>query len=301
MGLVPVPVTWEINRSSAKTPAERLVYNTVRLQCEFPSGMQSVGTAFFFYFARNGDQVVPGIVTNKHVVVHPKEGPAVKGSFLVHRCNPDSSPSMQSERIIVDDFPSRWIHHPEPNVDLCVLPIAHELQKAVDKGVALHYTPLHTATAIPSDREFAAFSPLEDVLMVGYPIDVWDSTNNMPILRRGITATHPGIDYRGEQEFLIDAACFRGSSGSPIMLYSIPPIPDVASDGTLRFGAPRVKLLGILYAGPLYTVTGELKTVPIPTALTVQAESRIPTNLGQVIRSTRLRYFDDLLKKRLAT
>lgn len=52
--------------------------------------------------------------------------------------------------------------------------------------------------------------------MVGYPDGIWDEFNNQPIVRRGITATHPKNDFNGKGEFLIDAVCFPGSSGSPV-------------------------------------------------------------------------------------
>jgi len=54
--------------------------------------------------------------------------------------------------------------------------------------------------------------------MVGYPIGLWDEKNNYPIFRKGITATHPANDYNGKSEFMIDAACFPGSSGSPVYI-----------------------------------------------------------------------------------
>ncbi len=44
--------------------------------------------------------------------------------------------------------------------------------------------------------------------MIGYPNGIWDEANNMPIIRRGITATHPNFNYNGKPEFMIDAACF---------------------------------------------------------------------------------------------
>ena len=54
--------------------------------------------------------------------------------------------------------------------------------------------------------------------MIGYPIGLIDEYNNKPIVRKGITATTYNIDYNGKKEFLIDIACFPGSSGSPIFI-----------------------------------------------------------------------------------
>ena len=55
----------------------------------------------------------------------------------------------------------------------------------------------------------------------------------------------------------------------------------------MNWGKSRVYLLGILYAGPQLTVTGEIKVVTIPNvqqkALSV---SHIPNNLGYIIKSS---------------
>lgn len=39
--------------------------------------------------------------------------------------------------------------------------------------------------------------------------------------RRGITATNINFDYNGKKEFVIDAACFPGSSGFPVFIWKV--------------------------------------------------------------------------------
>ena len=129
--------------------------------------------------------------------------------------------------------------------------------------------------------------------MVGYPIGIWDSTNNMPVFRTGITATHPGIDYEGRTEFMIDAACFPGSSGSPVFLFNIGSYP--TKDGGLTVGT-RVKLLGALYAGPQFSARGEVSVENIPTAQRLVTSSSLPANLGLVVKAQRIADFDPLLQ-----
>ena len=74
-------------------------------------------------------------------------------------------------------------------------------------GFALAPTVLH------------ALDALEEILFVGYPNGVWDHVNLMPIMRRGTTATPIALDFEGRPEFLIDAAVYPGSSGSPVFIY----------------------------------------------------------------------------------
>ena len=127
-----------------------------------------------------------------------------------------------------------------------------------------------------------------------YPNGIWDAKHNLPIIRRGITATHPKLFYNGKPEFLIDAACFPGSSGSPVFLANIGSY--VSQDGALCAGS-RIALLGTLYAGPQHTATGEVVVVEVPTDTRAMAISTIPNNLGLVIHSSKLIDFEPILEK----
>jgi hypothetical protein len=146
---------------------------------------------------------------------------------------------------------------------------------------------------IPTDDELANLTAIEDVVMVGYPVGIWDSANNMPVIRRGITATHPAKDYEGLTQFMIDVACFPGSSGSPVLLFNLSSYP--MRNGGITIGS-RVKLLGILYAGPQYDAQGEIRVVNVPTGQKLVASASVPINLGIVVKAKRLRDFDSLLK-----
>ena len=83
-----------------------------------------------------------------------------------------------------------------------------------------------------------------------------DEKHNLPITRKGITGTPFFVDHNGQPEFIVDCACFPGSSGSPVLIvnessYALHKQP-------LQVGN-RMILLGILYAGPLYNAQGEIK------------------------------------------
>jgi len=173
------------------------------------------------------------------------------------------------------------------------MPIAPLLLEATAKGQSFFYVSLDPSL-LPNEAELADLGTLEDVLMIGYPNGLWDSTNNMPIFRRGVTATHPNIDYEGRREFLIDAACFPGSSGSPVFLYNA--TGWINRSGGIVMGGTRVKLLGVLYAGPQHTATGEVQIVTVPTQQRAIAVSTIPNNLGLVIKASRLVELDAVVQ-----
>jgi len=127
--------------------------------------------------------------------------------------------------------------------------------------------------------------------MIGYPNGIWDRSNNLPIVRQGITASHPKLNYNGKKEVLIDAACFPGSSGSPVLIYNQG--GHTTKEGHLDMRG-RLILLGILYAGPQFEANGDIVINPILTSLNIFSVTRIPINLGCVIKSEKLLEFDTL-------
>jgi hypothetical protein len=66
-------------------------------------------------------------------------------------------------------------------------------------------------------------------------------------------------------------------------------------------GQGRLLLLGILYAGPMYTANGEIRVIDVPTQLGAVALSAIPMNLGLVIKSSRIMDFDPVLHRMAGT
>lgn len=129
--------------------------------------------------------------------------------------------------------------------------------------------------------------------MVGYPNGLWDRINNLPVFRRGVLATNYKRDWNGKKEFLIDAACFPGSSGSPVLLFNI---GGYQSRKGSHLGANRIKLMGILYAGPQHTVEGEIRIVNVPIHQKPIAVAGIPNNLGIVIKAEQIRHFEAIFK-----
>ena len=276
----------------ALSNAERLMHTTVRLECALRDGRTSTGTGFFFSLRLDGNKHIPLIVTNKHVIEN-----SASGAFVLTQCGDDGKPVVGSYDIVqLDNFDRLWLKHPDPNVDLAIFPIAPLLNSTEQSGVKPFIFPLDDSL-IPTREIVNGLGGIEDITMIGYPNGIWDMRNNMPIVRRGITATSPKYDYNGLPIFVIDCACFPGSSGSPILIFNQGGYVD--AQGTMHLGTNRVILLGVLFAGPQHVAEGEIKTIEIPLQQIPISLSRIPNNLGFVVKAQKLHDFKAQLVARV--
>ena len=129
---------------------------------------------------------------------------------------------------------------------------------------------------VATDADLLKLAPGENILMIGYPIGIWDKVNNAPVFRKGIAATYPGKHYDGKPEFMIDAASFPGSRGSPVLVHDLIYYDREKHAIAWDTSGSRTKLLGILHSVVQYTAEGEIKIVPVPTTTTT-APAPAPT------------------------
>lgn len=273
------------------TISELLLLSTIRIETVTPKGI-CTGTGFFFNFLYNKESHlgIPAIVTNKHVIKD-----VIRGKLRFSLKDESGNPKWgQFYDLNVEDFERCWIMHPENSVDLCIMPIALIHNLVHEKNVELCYTSL-TMDEIPSKSEMDnIFSRIEDITIVGYPDGIWDAANNMPIVRKGITATALQLDFNNEPKFLVDAAIYGGSSGSPVFIFNQ---GSYFTNSALVAGS-RLKLVGIIYAVAQHTVTGDIKIVDVPVSRIPVTETNIPNNLGVAIHARKLKDFENILKER---
>lgn len=269
----------ETNCQSKYPLSDQINKSTVKI--DLIDNGKNIGSASGFVLAFNiSDSIdVPCLISNKHVLQ------AVDTVLLTFNGEIISQTPLDSIiiRTIVDLNLYNAIPHPSSDIDLAALPlnpIAYQLGK---QNFTIDFT-IVGENLIPTIEDLNKFKVVNDVLIVGYPIGISDTTHNSPIFRKGITSTDPSVMYNGRNEFLIDAAIFPGSSGSPVFIVG----SEIQRKPNVIGFAETVYLVGILYGGLEYTVQGEVKPVQIPNKFEIKSLTNIPIDLGVVINSREL-------------
>ncbi|MFQ5794878.1 MAG: hypothetical protein ACE5JP_07500 [Candidatus Bipolaricaulia bacterium] len=173
------------------------------------------------------------------------------------------------------------IRHMDPRNDLAAVPIGSLLNQMEVSGRYPFYRAI-TPDLIPERDVLENLAAIEEITFIGYPSGLYDEHNVTPIVRRGITATPPWNNFRGQPAFLIDAGVFPGSSGSPVFLLNQ---GSYSSGGGLVVGS-RLLFLGVLSES---IVRSESK------------DQQVFLGLGKVIKSYQVRLFAEEVVERLLT
>lgn len=173
--------------------------------------LTKTGTGFLFMAdIPLGDDVVRNkllLISNKHVLCGGKG----EMTITLNRRKIDGTPDFgNAKKFVYNRFADYYIEHPNENVDLACVDVSE-----------FTHTDAYTAYLNPSfltPIDYEKIAPGSDVLFVGFPNGIYDTKNNLPLVRKGTLASMPNLDFNGKGEIVIDAQVYAGSSGSPVFI-----------------------------------------------------------------------------------
>jgi hypothetical protein len=269
---------------------ENILFTTVRIEASLPNNSTSTGTGFVFNYVRNDKQYL-FIVTNKHVIKN-----SIKGKLTFNQSDGEKPILGKVFTIDYSNFESQWIGHSQDDVDVAIMPFGPVYNELYSKGVQIFFRSV-TLDLIPSDNLLREdIDAVEDIVFVGYPNDIYDRRNLLPVVRRGITATPVSIDFEGKPAFLIDASIFPGSSGSPVFLCNI---GSYSPKGKGLIAGSRIFFLGVVASVFIRKDFNTIELIEIPTGKIPVVATTQRLDLGIVYKSIVIKeLIEEFLKTR---
>jgi len=217
--------------------------NTVALTVG-TKGAGRFGTGFFIhYFVPKG--AILFLVSNKHVLAdaltvranfHLQEKPGV-GLHVGILGGNQIYVSLTEHRDVDLKLKDRTFFH--PTADLACLECSYLIMR---NDIVL--VPFSQARIL--DWSESSLYPGQQVMYIGYPMNIMDKIHNLPVARTGTLASLPELDYDNRPEFLIDGTAWQGSSGSPVFV-----------TGTGVPGEATFSCIGVVHAYPTFNRTIE--------------------------------------------
>jgi V8-like Glu-specific endopeptidase len=256
-----------------ETIAEQLFFTTCFIEAS--GGARSwVGTGFVYVVETNAG-AAHFLVTNKHVL---KLADKVAVRMIQQTASGEPSLGKVTQITLQPFDESAWMGHPDPVVDVGVMPLGDVLQQMQAGGAPAFFSAVTSSIALSSEQE-QELDAIEDVTFIGYPSGLYDTANGLPILRTGTTATPISVDYKGAPAFLIDASVFPGSSGSPVFIAN----RGFYTDRRMRpYSGDRLIFLGVLAAVHTRQVKGSVDVLPSSRLVAAFNE---PIDLGIVYKA----------------
>jgi len=255
-----------------KSTSEILMYSTLRIIVG-----NACGTGFFFNYLIN-EKNIPVLVTNHHVVEKASKTTPAVGIF-----HTISNGILDDSSISLPIFGS-WIPHNK--ADIAIIPIGPLINAYNTSNKEIFYKAFGDEYTRTKD-ELKKLSAIEDIITIGYPDLLWNKNYNLPVFRKGITACHPGYDYNEPNLGLIDASCYKGASGSPVLILNEGGYSD--KTGTY-LGESRLILLGVLSDAGIRKMIGEV------TKTKDEVNIMIPIEVGYYQKSYLLNDFVPILE-----
>lgn len=143
------------------------------------------------------------IVTSRHVIEHRET------LFVRQNYSSDTHISINSPR-------DAWFFHPNPEIDVAVLPFNVPDSSGQSVKIPLPYS--NRLALLRKQLAELEFGEGDEIFVLGFPLAmVADGHRNYAIVRQGVIARIQDWYDHAVESFLIDALVFPGNSGSPVL------------------------------------------------------------------------------------
>ena len=172
-------------------------------------GQRQLTNATGFFFERD-DRLY--LVTNRHVVRdEPSDHHPDRIEIELHVDPANVAQTVQFSIPLFRGGKSLWREGLDSAGAIDVVTLELE-RAALPKTMLFHaFTPAHLVEQL--DRVELGTS----VLVVGFPLGVYDALHRVPVARQSVIASSFGIRFQGKGYFLTDARLHRGMSGAPVV------------------------------------------------------------------------------------
>jgi Trypsin-like peptidase domain len=273
--------------------ADQLSFSTLRIEAFGSNGSASIGTGFFMVLNEHGIYGATVVITNRHIV----EGAHSIKTTLNCRIPGAQAPQVATRKeVVLSHAHERCLFHPDPDIDLAAFPIADVIDDIREHGDEPYFRAF-SVSELAGQAKLDTLPAVTEVAIIGYPTELWDTQNSLPVKHRGITATPPYERFNEKSQFVIDGAWLPGSSGSPVVMFDAAPYSDKFN--AILINRPSGILLGVL-SGPVNNPQGPMTPHPTP-ATPLGIGSFSPTKLAYCVRAEEIHWFDEYLRRALAS
>ena len=201
-----------VNTIDPQSFMEQALFSTLKIELlTNDNEIQGIGTGFLLKvdFPQDPNRSLLLLISNRHVLSKNE-----RFNIRFHKRKANSNlPDLGQSFTYSANYKEFLFLHPNPKIDLSCVNISNLISqlgsriycKSLDRSIFANFTE--------PDLDAG-----QRIIFIGYPENRYDQLHNLPVVRSGVTASHPKINYNGEEQFLIDAQVFPGSSGSPVFL-----------------------------------------------------------------------------------
>lgn len=241
---------------------QQLLSTAIRIECEYESNLKITATGFIGSFSHN-QKVLDFLVTNKHVI-SKEEQKLKKTTFYLpfysigipydgYNHSAKTS-SIETYKVCLSGDFINVFQYIEGKEDVCSIYLGGLIQEILEDikinrkkaaEAVFQIINFKTEDALATGPYQRAITPLSEsptlssqIQMIGYPLGLYDTTNNLPISRIGNLASDPLANYKDKGEYLINIPLYEGSSGSPVFMVKE------------KNDSKKIFFVGIAYGGP---------------------------------------------------